>query len=517
MALLRNGTADIARVGDVAAWWAVRSPDRVALIDDAGRWTYAELAAAVAASGAWLAGQGVGAGDRLLVVGENCREAVALFLAATLLDAAPSLVAPRTAARELADIAANARPRCIVYAPGGLPAAQRLAEGAGTALRPVPGVGMLGATAQDPGAVADPVESDPLSRTATIIYTSGTTGAPKGVMLSHANLLFMARASGQVRGLRAEDCFYGVLPLSHTVGLSVVMLGTLLHGATLRLCGRFTPQAALSALANERISILLGVPAMYAMLLATLGNRPLDAAARPHLRLLGACGAPLDAALKAATETVFGLTLHNGYGATECSPTIAQTRVDTPRSDCSVGTPLPGVQTRLLAADGSEAAPGAVGVLQVRGPNVMKGYYRAAAETRAAIDAEGWFNTRDLALLRDGALFIVGRASELIIRAGHNVYPTEIEAALDAHPAVLQAAVIGQSIGADEEILAFVQKVPGSALTVAELHRHAASLLSPHKRPTRIAVLDTLPTAPTGKVLKAELARMATAMLARSA
>ena len=144
-------------------------------------------------------------------------------------------------------------------------------------------------------------------------------------------------------------------------------------------------------------------------------------------------------------------------------------------------------------------------------PNVMKGYYRAPEETAAAIDPDGWFNTRDLARLEGGNLFIVGRTKELIVRFGLNVYPAEIEAVLNAHPAVVRSAVIGRSVeGAegDEEIVAFVQPSPGSPLTTLEIAEHAAQHLAPYKRPSQILIVPSMPLTPTGKVLKDELAKM---------
>jgi long-chain acyl-CoA synthetase len=146
--------------------------------------------------------------------------------------------------------------------------------------------------------------------------------------------------------------------------------------------------------------------------------------------------------------------------------------------------------------------------LWVRGPNVMKGYYRAPQETSAAIDDEGWFNTRDLARLEEGNLFIVGRTKDLIVRRGFNVYPAEVEAVLNSHPAVAQSGVIGRSVEGDEEVIAFIQPLPDSQLTVSEFAEYAAQYLAPYKRPSRILLVPNMPLTPTGKVVKAELAKM---------
>ena len=170
-----------------------------------------------------------------------------------------------------------------------------------------------------------------------------------------------------------------------------------------------------------------------------------------------------------------------------------------------MGAIFPGVEVKFTGLDGNSVDEGEVGELSVRGPNVMKGYYRNPAETDAAIDSEGWFNTRDLARLEDGNLFIVGRTKELIVRFGFNVYPAEVEAVLNAHPGVVRSAVMGGSVeGAqgDEEILAFVQLSPDSGVTIADLEKHAGDHLAPYKRPSQILLISSMPVTSTGKVIK---------------
>src|SRR4029077_19221699 len=180
-----------------------------------------------------------------------------------------------------------------------------------------------------------------------------------------------------------------------------------------------------------------------------------------------------------------------------------------PRSDDAVGSLIAGIEARLVKPSGRGVDPGEVGELHIRGPNVMRGYYRAPEATAAVVDADGWFNTGDLARFEDDILYIVGRTKELIIRSGFNVYPPEVEAVLNEHPAVVQSAVIGRSVPGNEEVVAFVQLLPGSAVTPADLMAHAARLLTPYKPPSEIIVLDALPAASTGKILKHRLAEVA--------
>jgi long-chain acyl-CoA synthetase len=250
----------------------------------------------------------------------------------------------------------------------------------------------------------------------------------------------------------------------------------------------------------------LGVPSMFSQFLQYAKIRQLHSLKFPALRIISCSGAPLPPAIKSSVEDLFGLPLHHGYGITECSPNIAQVRLDVPpRNDNSVGPLFPGVEARLVGANGEPVQDGQIGELWVRGPNIMKGYYHAPEETAAVIDAEGWFNTRDLARFEEGNLFIVGRTKDLIIRSGFNVYPAEVEAVLNAHPAVAQSAVIGKMTEGGEQILAFVQPSTGSPVTETELAEYAAEHLAPYKRPSQILLVSTMPMTPSGKIAKSEL------------
>jgi len=289
------------------------------------------------------------------------------------------------------------------------------------------------------------------------------------------------------------------------------MLGTLYAGACLYLAPRFSAPALLHTLRHEALTIIQGVPAMYARLLDLHGATGADGALRCQLRFLYAGGSPLDPALKSAVERLFGLPLHNGYGMTECAPTISQTRLDAPRADTSVGWPIPGVSVRLADANGVAVADGDVGELWMHGPNIMLGYYRAPDLTAAALRPGGWLNTGDLARQEaDGALFIVGRSKELIIRAGFKVYPLEVETLLNSHPAVIQSAVVGRAVaGGEEEVVAFVETDNHQAVDPAALHAYLAPLLASYKLPTQIILMAPLPAAPSGKILKGQLALLA--------
>lgn len=464
------------------------SPGSPALCDGDGEWiSHGALQDRVARQAEALAAQGLGAGDRMMLVAENGAEFVTLFLAAARLRAWAVPVNARLTAGELDRLIAHADPRLIAYTARISPAA---AEHAARRC--------AGDTPESrPGATREPASDDPARQVAAMLYTSGTTGAPKGVMLSHRTLAFNAEIATRMRALTARDELLLVLPCTHIMALSTVILAALRAGARLRLMPRFSPEVVLDALARGA-SILPMVPAMYDALLRHLDSTGQPLAA-PALRQIGTGGAPLDPGWKRRIEARFGLVLNNGYGLTEAGPGIASTLLGPPRSDSSVGHPYPGCEIRLDGC-GSDGA----GELLVRGPNVMLGYFRDPKATAQAITSEGFLRTGDLARIDgDGAIHIVGRAKELIIRSGFNVYPPEIESALAACPGVVQVAVAGRAVPGNEEIVAFV--TTDGSLTEAALRDWARAQLTGYKRPQHLVFVDAMPMTAAGKVRKQEL------------
>jgi len=486
--------------------WARSHAAKPALVDERGSISYGELAGAVEATAQRLRDAGVRAGDRVLLVGENCVALAVCILAASRIDAWSATVNARLSPREIDHFLAHSGARRALYFSAASEPAKAHGEQHGAQAVEWPGIGELLLGPLNEQARPEPVEHDPAKQVATMVYTSGTTGAPKAVMLTHANLLFVAANTCRMRDLRPDDAIYGVLPLSHVYGLASVLGGALIGGAALHLVARYQPAALARALVEDGISVMHGAPAMYAKLLewSAVSGTPLRA---PRLRVAQSGGAPLTLPLKQAFEKTFGLPLHNGYGMSEASPSICQTRLDAPRADCSVGPAIPGIEVKLHRA---EESPEGVGELWVRGPNVMKGYYRAPELTAETVTPDGWLRTGDLATCEaDGAIAIVGRSKELIIRSGFNVYPVEVEQVLNAHPAVVQSAVVGRAVEGNEEVVAFVEPVQGAAIDLGALQAWLKANLSAYKLPSEIVVLDHLPAAATGKVLRKELQRMA--------
>lgn len=478
--------------------WATSHPAHIALCDARQSVTYAELDNLLDGLVIHLQEFGIRRGDRVLLVAENCVAQALMILAVSRTGAWSASVNARLSPREIANFIAHSGARRVLYFHQDSPEAGQHAAAQGAEKVEWPQVGSLLVGPLNTVTAVEPIAPD----IATLVYTSGTTGDSKAVMLTHANLLFIAANSRRVRSLVPDDVIYGVLPLSHVYGLSALLLAALVSGAALRLVPRFRPEYLAAALADEGITVLHGAPAMYAKLLA-LADGQADRLQAPLLRVAQSGGAPLTLSIKENFERRFGIVLHNGYGMTEAAPSICQTRSEFPRTDCSVGLPIDGIEVRL---DGAESHPDGVGELQLRGPNVMAGYYQAAALTAQVITPDGWLCTGDLARFADdGAVTIVGRSKELIIRSGFNVYPVEVEQVLNAHPDIVQSAVIGRAVDDNEEVLAFVEMRNGKPLDQAAMGLYLKANLSPYKVPAHVIALASLPAAASGKILKREL------------
>ena len=488
------------RIHQVMDQFAELTPDQPALVEDTTTWSYRELQHAIGRIASALQALGVRAGDRLMIVSENCIALAGLLLAASRIDAWAIVVNPRLSPRELDQIRDHSGARRVFFTTAVSKEAASHAARYEAMIGSVGPLSDIGIGTINVATTPEPVEASSARQVAVLIYTSGTTGTPKGVMLTHENLLVSAQTTAWFRRMDATDKVYVVLPISHIVGISLLIM-TLMSGATVRLASKYDPAALARAMSEEGITILNGVPATYQRLLEYKTRLE-----RGALRLIAVAGAPLDLALKSRVEQEFGLPLSNGYGITECSPGISGVRFDAPREDQAVGTLLPGVEARVRTIDGIPVARGKVGELHVRGRNVMRGYYRAPDLTARAIDSEGWFNTGDLARFDGDCLHIVGRTKEMIIRSGFNVYPAEIEAVLNSHKDVVQSAVVGRTTEGNEEVVAFVQLMPGTATNSDELMAYVAPQLTSYKRPCEIVVLPALPATSTGKILKHKLA-----------
>ena len=336
-----------------------------------------------------------------------------------------------------------------------------------------------------------------------IIYTTGTTGVPKGVMLTHSNFTFIAMMMQRLRKIKPDDQVLAILPISHVMGFASVFFGALYSGATVYFLPKFSSEKCLELIIKNKITVLQGAPIMFAKLVDYIRSNKLIGFST--LRFLGSGGAPIDKNLKKDVKSIFQCDLQNGYGLTEMA-SISWTRFEDKVLDDSVGLPLPGVEIQFRNAEGTPCGICEVGELWAKGPNLMMGYFKNPELTNKVIDKDGWFNTQDLGYVNDiGALYIVGRTSDVIIRSGFKVYPLEVESVLLSHPHILHAAVVGHTISTNEEVWAFIERDKKYSLNTDEVSSYLNAQLSPYKRPSRIIFMESLPLAANGKVLKSKL------------
>jgi long-chain acyl-CoA synthetase len=341
--------------------------------------------------------------------------------------------------------------------------------------------------------------------TAVILYTSGTTGTPKGAELTHANLTRNCEVAAKLfEGLSPDDTLLGALPLFHSFGQTCTMNAAVANGACVTLIPRFDPEKALEILARDRVTIFMGVPTMYNAMLHCDAREGADCGT---LRLCVSGGSALPVELMRGFEQTFDCMILEGYGLSETSPVASFNHPDRERKPGSIGTPMEGVEMKLVDDDGNEVGAGEVGEIAIRGHNVMKGYWERPEATAEAIDDAGWFFSGDMARLDDdGYFFIVDRKKELIIRGGYNVYPREVEEVLYEHPAVREAAVVGMPDDHfGEEVGAAVALAQDATVSEDELRAYVKEQVASYKYPRRIWFVDELPKGPTGKILKREI------------
>ena len=350
--------------------------------------------------------------------------------------------------------------------------------------------------------LADTAEED----TAVILYTSGTTGKPKGAELTHANLFRNADVSSRTTcEIAAGDVVFGGLPLFHSFGQTVSMNASLMVGACLTLVPRFDPGEALATMQRDRVTHFYGVPTMYGALLHHPERESFDTSS---LRTCITGGASMPVEVLRGFEQAFGAIVLEGYGLSETSPVASSNHPDRERKPGSIGTPLEGVEMRVVDEDDNEVAQGEVGEIVIRGHNIMKGYWQRPDATEEAMRG-GWFHSGDMARVdEDGYFFIVDRKKDLIIRGGYNVYPREVEEVLYEHPKIREAAVVGVPHDEwGEEIGAAVVLHDGEELAPEEVSAYVKERIAAYKYPRLVWFLDELPKGPTGKILKREIER----------
>ncbi len=502
----------------LGAFWAnaEADPDRPCIITALGTITYGDLRAGAGAWAAALASWGLKPGGRVALYLGNRPEQVAAYLGILLGGGAMVPVNTEYRARELSHILADSGARLCVTDSSGRAEVERAMDGA-----PLEGVVVL---PQEPGGLPGTLEDAPErffwggtwpempghvpDQVAIIAYTSGTTGRSKGAMLSHGNLAANARAICDAWGWTSSDRLLLTLPLFHVHGLCVGVNGTLLAGAALDLRPRFEASEVYDALLGGEHTMFFGVPTMYSRLVAEAERR---SERPPPLRLYVSGSAPLPRETSLAFQEHFGIAILERYGMTETIMNLTNPLVGDRRPG-TVGRPFPGQEARVVHPDTRRPQPdGEVGEIQVRGPNVFLGYWRRPDATAEVFPGGGWFNTGDVGRRSgDGYFTIEGRAKELIISGGFNVYPREVEEVLATHPGVAEVAVVGRpDPDLVEAVVAAVVPATGVELDREALAEELVALcrdeLASFKKPRRVVFLDSLPRNALGKVQKHQI------------
>jgi long-chain acyl-CoA synthetase len=473
-------------------------PDRPAVRHDDRVLTYTELDGSSARAAALLDARGITPGQAVGLMLPNVAEFAAVYYGILRAGAVVVPMNPLLKSREVAYYLSDSGARLLFATGMSDPHSAAGAADAGADLVVVDDgfAALLGAHEPRSGVVA--CADDDL---AVLLYTSGTTGQPKGAELTHANLRHNATVTATtLLELTPDDVVMGCLPFFHAFGQSCGLNAALCSGACVTVIPRFAPAAALDVIARDRVTVFEGVPTMFSALL----GHPDRSADTSSLRIGVSGGAALPVEVLRGFEAAFATPILEGYGLSETSPVAVFNHPHQPRKPGSIGTPVDGVQIRLLDDSGTDVEPGEIGEIAIRGHNVMRGYRNRPEATREAIP-DGWFRSGDLAQQdEDGYYFIVDRKKDLIIRGGFNVYPREIEEVLYEHPAVFEAAVVGiphPELG--EEIGAAVAL--NAEADTDDIREFVRSRVAAYKYPRRIWVVDSLPKGSTGKVLRREV------------
>jgi long-chain acyl-CoA synthetase len=468
--------------------------------------SYQEFLGRSRAVAALLADRGVRPGDRIGLILPNVPSFPILFYGALFAGAAVVPMNPLLTEREISYYFSDSGAK-LAFAFEALPDGGAAAAAAGTALGvEVVVVGPLGLSEEQlsPRELPDEPEHRADEDLAVLLYTSGTTGQPKGAELTHRNLASNAFVTaGSLLRTGDGDVVMGCLPLFHVFGLTCGLNTSVVTGSCLALLPRFDPVKALELIEQQRVTVFQGVPTMYSALLHAPGLENYDTSS---LRLCVSGGAALPVEVLHSFEQRFDAVVLEGYGLSETSPVVSFNHPDSVRKPGSIGTPIDGVQVRIVDDTGAPVPVGEVGELAVRGHGVMRGYWQRPEATAEAIP-DGWFRTGDLGRAdEEGYLYIVDRKKQLIIRGGYNVYPREIEEVLHEHPAVAEVAVVGlKHATLGEEVGAAVALAPGASATEDELRAFAKERVAAYKYPRHVWLVDALPKGPTGKILHREV------------
>jgi long-chain acyl-CoA synthetase len=473
--------------------------DRPALISPGQVTTYGELRDQLARMRGGLAARGIAPGDRVAILADNNWYFVSAYLAVLGAGAVAVPLNPQSPPAEIERELVATGARLTLVGPSGRKVAEAVDRSALADDEGVVDVADL--LAADPAPIVERAPDD----VAVLLFTSGTVGAPRPAMLTHGNLTANLDQvlANPARPYGAGEVALAVLPLFHVFGLNAVLGLTLRVGGAVVLVERFDPNSTLAAVAEHGVTVLSGVPTMWA---AWAEVRDVDPGSLASVLDAVSGAAPLDPTIRRAVRDRLGLDLAEGYGLTEASPAVTSGRGhDAP--DGSIGVPLPGIEVRLVDTEGQDALVGDPGEIWVRGPNVFAGYWNDPEATAAALTSDGWLRTGDTAVVDDdGFLWLVDRTKDVIIVSGFNVFPGEVEDVLALHPAVEAAAAVGvPDPRSGEAVRAYVVVRDGADVDEQSLLEHSCRHLARYKCPSSFVFVDELPRGVTGKLLRRAL------------
>lgn len=465
---------------------------------EGGGWTYAELMQYANLAGHALKNRHGGEGRNIAMLCPNTPHFIPALLGILGAGHAAVPLNPLLNPEELVNLATHSDAPALLYDPlmEEKIAAVKAAMHNSAEFVPIPSLYTEGTSAErlDPSPGPEALSM--------ILYTSGTTGNPKGVMLSHRNIYSNSESFSSVLEFGEEDSFVCVLPLFHTFAMTVVIFGAMVKGSKVLLHPQFVPQKVMEEFVKEKSVIFIGVPPMMHLLTRLA---PPEVAQNHNLRVVVSGGGPLPVEVARAFEKKFNHELLEGYGLTEAAPVISHNH---PGKNVvgTIGIPIPGCEVEIRDESGNALPPGGVGELCATGDNIMIGYYKNEAATREAFHSDGWLRTGDMAMFcEEGHLRIMGRYKDLIVSAGENIYPREVEETLLKFPGILECAVVGKPDKLRAEVPeAFIVAAPEAreSLTPKALRQYCKEHLADYKIPEAFHVVDQLPKTATGKIRK---------------
>jgi len=490
--MIKGGAETIMNLGRMIEETANKYPGNMAVIHEKCRMTFAELNGAANALAHYLCSLGIGRGDKVALMLPNCPEFIISYFAAQKLGAVAVTINVMSTPYELRHLLGNSDARVLIAQSVAVRRYEEIKEDLPLCRHALITAGMdtdcpFTRVLRDHPRTWEMPAIDP-DDPAVMIYTSGLTGRPLGAQLTHANLMTQAVLLEEAYNGTPADRGLAVIPFFHSFGAAANMLTAIRTGARIVLMERFTLESIFATIERERVTFTCSVPRMFLGMLFHQGGEKYDLSS---LRLCITGGSTMPADFIPLFREKFGAPLVEGYGLTEAAPICTITRLEQENKPGAIGTPIGGIEARIIADDNTDVPGGETGELIVRGKNVMKGYYKDERAT-AEVIRDGWLHTGDLGRMdADGYIFLTGRKKRMVITSGFNVYPREVEIVLEMHPAVAAARVESkEDMMRGEIVKALIVRKPGAEADEKEILRHCRAYLSSYKLPREVEFIS---------------------------